>query len=88
MAGRGSQPGEHRGGRKRGTPNKRTVDGERYARAIVEDEAVRARLLAMAQDGTLSPELVKTFLSYAFGKPVEVVDSGDSDTPRTIQITF
>jgi hypothetical protein len=83
MAGRGSQPGEHRGGRK-----KRTVDGERYARAIVEDEAVRARLLAMAQDGTLSPELVKTFLSYAFGKPVEVVDSGDSDTPRTIQITF
>jgi len=64
------------------------VDGEAYARAIVEDETVRAQLLSMARDGSLSPELVKVFLSYAFGKPVEVVDSGDSDTPRTIQITF
>jgi uncharacterized protein YbjT (DUF2867 family) len=88
MAGRGSQPGEHRGGRKRGTPNKRTVDGERYARAIVEDAAVRARILAMAQDGSLSPELVKTFLAYAFGKPVEVVESDSDRETRTIQITF
>jgi hypothetical protein len=76
------------GGRRQGTPNKRTVDGEAYARAIVEDEAVRAQLLSMARDGSLSPELVKVFLSYAFGKPVEVIESGDSDTPRTIQITF
>jgi len=76
------------GGSRKGRRNKRTIDGEAYARAIVEDTAVRARILAMAQDGSLSPELVKVFLSYAFGKPVEVVESGDSDTPRTIQITF
>lgn len=77
------------GGSRKGRPNKRTVDGEAYARAIVDDQAVRARILAMAQDGTLSPELVKTFLAYAFGKPVEVVDGGDSDSQtRTIQITF
>jgi hypothetical protein len=89
MATRGKRPGAPKtGGRQQGSRNKRTIDGEAYARAIVENEAVRARILAMAQDGTLSPELVKTFLSYAFGKPVEVVDSGDSDTPRTIQITF
>lgn len=75
------------GGRRPGSRNKRTVDGEAYARAIVEDAAVRARLLAMAQDGSLSPELVKTFLSYAFGKPMEAFDSGDSD-PRAITITF
>lgn len=85
---RGSRPGERRGGRAPGTPNKRTVDGERYARTIIEDPQVQQRLLAMAQDGTLSPELVKTFLSYAFGKPVEVVDVGDSDTPRSVTITF
>jgi hypothetical protein len=84
---RGASPGERRGGRAKGTRNKRTVDGEAYARAIVEDTAVRARILAMAQDGTLSPELVKTFLAYAFGKPVEVIDSGDSDT-RSITINF
>lgn len=88
MAGRGSQPGEHRGGRRKGTRNKRTVDGEAYARAIVEDAEVRSRLLAMAQDGSLSPELVKTLLAYAFGKPQEPVPDGDSDQTRTIQITF
>jgi len=84
------QPGRsgNPNGRQKGRRNKRTIDGEAYARAIVEDEAVRARILAMAQDGSLSPELVKVLLSYAFGKPVEVVESGDSDTPRTIQITF
>jgi uncharacterized protein YbjT (DUF2867 family) len=75
------------GGSRKGRPNKRTIDGEAYARAIVEDATVRAQILSMARDGSLSPELVKTFLAYAFGKPVEVVDSGDSDT-RTIQITF
>lgn len=77
------------GGSRKGRPNKRTVDGEAYARAIVEDPAVQARILAMAQEGTLSPELVKTFLAYAFGKPHEVIESGDSDSQaRTIQITF
>jgi hypothetical protein len=86
MAGNGgSRPGA---GRPKGRRNQRTIDGEAYARALVEDAAVRARLLAMAQEGTLSPELVKTFLAYAFGKPAEVIESGDSDTPRTIQITF
>ena len=83
------QPGRsgNANGRPKGRRNKRTIDGEAYARAIVEDAAVRARILAMAQDGTLSPELVKTFLAYAFGKPVEVVESGDSDT-RSITISF
>lgn len=84
------QPGRsgNANGRPKGRRNKRTVDGEAYARAIVEDQAVRARILAMAQDGTLSPDLVKTLFSYAFGKPQEPVPDGDSDTPRTIQITF
>jgi len=87
MAGHGSQPGERRGGRQRGTPNKRTVDGEAYARRILEDPTVMATLLAQAQTGDLAADLVKTFLSYAFGKPHEVIDSGDSDT-RSITITF
>lgn len=84
MARNGTKSG---GGSRKGRPNKRTLDGERYARAIVEDQAVRDRLLAMAQDGTLSPDVLKTFLAYAFGKPQEPVLDGDSDA-RTIQITF
>jgi hypothetical protein len=86
---RGARPGERRGGRQVGSRNKRSLDGEAYARAIVEDVEVRAQMLKQAQQGVLAPELVKTLLSYAFGKPVEVVDvdNGDS-TARTIQITF
>lgn len=81
-------PGQPKtGGRRKGTSNKRTVDGEAYARAILEDQAVRDKLLAMAQDGTLSPEVLKTFLAYAFGKPQEPVLDGDSRS-RSITITF
>jgi hypothetical protein len=85
MAGNGgSRPGA---GRPKGRRNQRTIDGETYARAIIEDPTVRATFLKQAQAGELSADLVKTLLSYAFGKPVEVVDSGDSDT-RSITITF
>jgi hypothetical protein len=76
------------GGSRKGRRNKRTVDGETYARRIVEDPTVLATLLKTAQDGTMPADLVKTFLAYAFGKPVEVVESDGSDTTRTIQITF
>jgi uncharacterized protein YbjT (DUF2867 family) len=76
------------GGRQVGSRNKRTVDGEAYARAIVEDDTVRAQILSMARDGSLSPELVKTFLAYAFGKPIEVIDNGDGDSPRSVTIHF
>ena len=86
MAGTGGKrPGA---GRPNGSRNKRTLDGEAYARAIVEDATVRSTLLKQAQQGVLAPDLVKTLFSYAFGKPHEVLDLGDSDSPRTIQITF
>ena len=87
MAGNGGkQPGA---GRPKGSRNKRNIDGEAYARAIVEDPEVRAQLLKQAQQGVLARVLVQMLFSYAFGKPVEVVDVGDSDSPtRTIQITF
>ena len=75
------------GGSRKGRPNKRTLDGEAYARAIVEDAQVQAQVLKQAPDGILPTEILKTLLAYAFGKPVEVVESGDSDT-RSIQITF
>jgi hypothetical protein len=77
------------GGRQKGTRNKRSLDGEAYARAIVEDPEVRATFLQQARAGTMHVELIKTLLAYAFGKPVEVVDvEGEGSQPRTIQITF
>jgi hypothetical protein len=76
------------GGRVKGTPNKRTLDGEAYARAIVEDPLVRARLLQMCQVGEIPVELLKLLFAYAYGKPSEVPPDGDRDTPRTITLQF
>ena len=77
------------GGRRAGTPNRRTVDGEAYARAIVEDPEVRAQLLKQAQQGVLPFVLMQMFFAYAYGKPHEVVDVGNGDSQtRTIQISF
>ena len=85
------QPGQsgNPAGRPKGSRNQRLIDGETYARAIVDDPEVRAVLLRQAQQGVLPADLMKLFFTYAFGKPVEVVDVGDSDSQtRTIQITF
>lgn len=60
------------GGRQAGTPNKRTVDGEAYARAILEDEQVRARILRQAQAGKLPVQVLVHFLQLAFGTPKEL----------------
>jgi hypothetical protein len=76
------------GGSRKGRPNKRHLDGERYARAIMEDPTVIATLLKQAQDGLMSADLAKTLLSYAYGKPIEVVENGDGDSPRSVTITF
>jgi hypothetical protein len=76
------------GGRKPGTPNKRRVDGEAYARALVEDPEVRSQLLKQAQQGVLAPVLMQMFFAYAYGKPVEVVDVDNGDSPRSVTISF
>jgi Family of unknown function (DUF5681) len=75
-------------GRPKGTRNKRSLDGEAYARAIVEDATFRETLLKQGQTGDLAPDLIKTLLTYAFGKPIEVVENGDGDQARSITITF
>ena len=85
------QPGQsgNPAGRPKGIRDKRTTDAEAWARAIIDDPDVRAQLLKQAQQGVLPAPLMQTVLAYAFGKPHEVVDVGDSDSQtRTIHITF
>lgn len=81
----GARPGA---GRPKGSPNNRRIDGERYARSIVEDPIVRAKLLEQAQQGVLPFVLMQMFFAYAYGKPHEVVDVDNGDSPRSVTISF
>jgi hypothetical protein len=51
---RGSRPGERRGGRRKGTPNKRTV--ERYAEIAASGEMPLAYMLRVMRDETSDRE--------------------------------
>lgn len=79
---RGAQPGERRGGRQKGSRNKRTQAIEAYARSIVEDPTVQAVLLQQAKQGTLPAPVLQMLFYYAYGKPVERIEqSGPGGGP-------
>lgn len=94
---RGARPGERRGGRAKGTRNKRTVDGESYARAILENEKVRQRFLLDCQRGKLPYPIVLHLLQLAYGTPKELTShaidrvngdaSGTDETPTRYVLT-
>src|SRR5262245_28211282 len=78
----GQRPGA---GRKHGSRNKRTLEAEQAARAIVEDPAVQALWLHQARAGTLAAPILQTLMFYAWGRPVERVQhSGDVDKPLVL----
>ncbi len=65
MAGRGAKPGERRGGRKKGTPNKRTLYLERMKERAFDPFEITMQIAAGEVEET---EVVKD----AKGKPVAV----------------
>jgi hypothetical protein len=67
----GSKPGERRGGRQKGTPNRVTAEVRSWARAIFADPAVQDRTLALAKEGKLPPAVFCELMHYAYGKPVD-----------------
>ena len=70
MAGRGSKPGERRGGRVKGTPNKVSAEIRETARQLVEDEAYRAELAKRLVEGKAA-HMETLLFHYAYGKPKE-----------------
>jgi hypothetical protein len=68
-------------GRKAGTPNKRTAEVEAWARGVLEDPAVRTMIVTQLKNGSLLPPTVALLFYYAYGKPVECVES-------TVDMTF
>lgn len=81
MAGRGSKPGERRGGRKPGTPNKATADLKALARQYVPSAIVElARLAQEAESEPARVAAIKELFDRAYGKATTLI-GGDADNP-------
>jgi hypothetical protein len=83
MAGAGSKPGERRGGRQAGTPNKATAEVKELARkygatAIKE----LARIAFKGESDTARIAAIKELLDRGYGKVSQPIDvGGDPDKP-------
>lgn len=82
---RGSKPGEHRGGRKRGTPNHTTLEVRTIARGFIDDPAYRTALKARLEAGTAGA-MEQLLWQYGHGRPTEPRDG--STLPARIIIEF
>ncbi len=61
-------------GRKKGVPNKVTVEAQKACAAIVDDPTYRKKLIARAKAGELAPAIEAMLWHYAYGKPKEQVE--------------
>lgn len=80
---RGSKPGERRGGRQKGTPNKATADVKEAARAYTT-EAVEelARIMRESESDAARVSAIREILDRAHGKPSQAVAiGGDPNAP-------
>jgi hypothetical protein len=83
MAGRGSKPGERRGGRQAGTPNKATAEVKELAqthgaKAIEE----LARIAFSSDNDTARIAAIRELLDRGYGKVSQPVEfGGDPDKP-------
>jgi len=77
--------GKKTGGRQRGTLNKATLEGRRYAQAILGRTKYRASLEKRADEGTLPPGVEVHLMNTAWGRPKEMVEvAGPHGGPVTI----
>jgi len=77
---RGSKPGEKRGGRQKGTPNKVSAPIREAARAFTEDalQTLVEVMADVAQPAAARVSAANAILDRGYGKPTTVV-AGDED---------
>ncbi|MFA4974937.1 MAG: hypothetical protein WC683_20225 [bacterium] len=76
---RGSKPGERRGGRQKGSPNKATAEIREIARQYAPDAVQElARLSREAQSEQARVAAIKEILDRAYGKSTQPI-AGDGD---------
>lgn len=73
---RGSAPGERRGGRVKGTPNKATAEIKDIARQHgPQAVAVLAKLMVEAESEQARVAAANAILDRAYGKPTQQIDA-------------
>ena len=76
--GGGSKPGERRGGRKKGTPNKATADVKALAQQYAPDAIKElARIAAKGESEAARVSAIKELLDRAYGKSPQAVTGED-----------
>lgn len=75
------QPRAKGAGRKKGTPNKASVEIKDFARSILEDPDYKARLKVRILSGK-APHIEQLLYFYGYGKPAETmkVEPGEGCT--------
>lgn len=82
VSSRGSKPGERRGGRKAGTPNKATADIKALAREYMPAAMKElARLATNAESEAARVAAIKELFDRGFGKAKQPLVGGDEDDP-------
>jgi hypothetical protein len=82
MAGKGSAPGERRGGRKKGTPNKTTQLAKDAIAAAAEGLGGTGRLIQWARE---APENERVFWGQIYTKLLPLQVSGEGGGPLVIE---
>lgn len=87
---RGSKPGERRGGRQKGTPNKATAEIRELAQKYVPkalEELARLSTEAVSEQARVSA--IKEILDRAYGKATQPLSNDpDNPLPTGICVTF
>ncbi len=89
MAGKGSKPGERRGGRKKGTPNKATADVKAAAQQYTA-EAVEtlAHLMRTAESEQARVAAIREILDRGHGKAAQAIANADENTPFKLEVSW
>ncbi len=78
---RGSKPGERRGGRKKGTPNKATAEIKALCREYAPEAVEKLKQLMKSSDGKVSLGAIREILDRGYGKSSLTVGVDVKDQP-------
>ena len=86
----GSKPGERRGGRQKGTPNKKTLDVANCLQALGCDPIKGMALIAMDEGNTpeLRGKMFSELAQYIAPKRKAVEHSTDPDAPMQLEVAW